>query len=109
MKHYTVIPGWTLIMCAHFQVVGSIVSHLCHFGKNFQQKLEYYTELPATFMDSNEMLHINSLRGSNMCPTNLNEHITHQAVLLLHISAHLHLYSLCFDMTLCIRGGLLAL
>ena len=46
------------------------------------------TALPNTvcgfFMDFNKTLHIDSPRGSNMCPSNLNGRIMHRAVLLLH-------------------------
>ena len=31
-----------------------------HFGANFNQKLEFYIELPTDFMDFNETLHMQS-------------------------------------------------
>ena len=49
-------------MFAHFQVINSKVKGRDHFGKNFKQNLEYYTELAAVFMDFSETSHSDSLR-----------------------------------------------
>ena len=68
-------------MCYHFQAIRSKVKGQGHLENNFDQKLQYYSELSTVTMDFNETLHIHSLKGSNMCPTNGN--IIHQAVLLL--------------------------
>ena len=48
------------------------------------------TALPISvfgfFMDFNETLHNDSLTGSNMCPTNLNGHIMHQALVCIFLT-----------------------
>ena len=44
-------------MCDHFRVITSKGKCQVHFGKNFKQKHEYYTEFPTAFMYFNETLH----------------------------------------------------